>query len=75
VLRILYSDIPSIFHSYREEALYLCRVRIVGSVVMEMFGAMVVLGGCQVSLFRVRGWFGEVPSSEDSPRPFCRVLT
>jgi len=41
-------------------------VRIVGSLVMEMSGAMVVLGVCQVSLFKVRGWFGEIPSSEDS---------
>ena len=36
---------------------------------------MNVLGVCQVSLFRVRGWFGEVPSSEDSSGLFCRVLT
>jgi hypothetical protein len=42
---------------------------------MEIFGAMVVLGVFQVSLFRVRGWFGEVPSSEDSLGPFCKVLT
>jgi hypothetical protein len=48
---------------------------IAGSVVMEMSRAMVVFGVCQVSLFRVRGWFGEVPSSEDSPGLFCRVLT
>jgi len=33
---------------------------------MEMSGAMVVLGVCQLSLFRVSGFYGEVPSSKDA---------
>ena len=42
---------------------------------MEMSGAVDVFGVCHVSLLRVRGWFGEVLSSEDSQGLFCKVLT
>ena len=50
----------------------MCGVRIVGSVVIEMSRAMAILGVCQVSLFRVKGWFGEVPSLEDSQGYFVK---
>ena len=33
-------------------------LRIIGSVVMERYGAVNVLGVCHVSLLKVRGWFG-----------------
>jgi hypothetical protein len=42
---------------------------------MEISGAMVALGACQVSLFSSRGWFGEASSSEECLEMFCRVLT
>jgi len=38
---------------------------IVGPVDMEISGAMVILGACQVSLFSSSGWFGEASSLED----------
>jgi hypothetical protein len=42
---------------------------------MEIFGAMVVLGVVQVSLFSSKGWFGKTSSSEDWSGLFCKVLT
>jgi len=47
----------------------------VGSVDMEMSGAMFVLGVCQVSLFNWKGCFWKVSVSEVDTGLFWRVLT
>ena len=59
VFRILYSNIPSMFHSYMEETLILCWFIMAGSLWVAISRAMVFL---EVGFLQISSLISEVSS-------------